>query len=165
MSSKAPCAPSNITFSPARIASFSRTAVSVTKGATCSAARAYSSYIVLGSSRWVRVPSAGGRSVLLVAEGVLHIASVGAASSAGRRRAARCGASCPRKPARCLGWWCQFWSGRERSPQQARSCGGRAESPARDWTRRAGHRFSGRRQAGFFTSLRRPSGRARRRCR
>ena len=50
MSSSAPCAPSNITFSPLLIASFSSAAVSVTNGAICSAARAYSSYIAFASS-------------------------------------------------------------------------------------------------------------------
>ena len=51
MSSSAPCAPSNMTFSPSVDRWLSSTAVSVTKGATCSAARAYSSYICFGIER------------------------------------------------------------------------------------------------------------------
>ncbi len=53
------------------MALFSRTAVSVTKGAICSAARAYSSYMLLGSSGSVP-KSACGDGVLLVA-GVLDV--------------------------------------------------------------------------------------------
>jgi len=57
-------------FSPLSMAAFSMTAVSVTKGTIWSAAREYSSYMVLGSR--VRAERSMGDGVLLVA-GVLNV--------------------------------------------------------------------------------------------
>ena len=157
MSSMVPCAPSNITLWPSRDGLVQQRAGVGDEGRDAARRRAaYSSYILAGSSG-VGAEKRVRDGVLLVA-GVLDVRLEQIAGSAGRSRAARCAPSCLHTPGRCRGWWCRSSAVRERSPPPARSCGDRAESPARGWRQKAARPRPRPASRSLPTSLRKAMG-------